>query len=55
MTLKDQMLASAQAWAEHAYLRSARTCDDRTCAAYTVEDALSMCILMIAMAEECEC
>lgn len=37
----------AESWAEHAYLRSARTCIDRECAAYSVEEALLMCMFYL--------
>lgn len=44
-------MTNAELWAEHAYLRSVRTCDCRECAQYTVEEAIFMCMFYIWMEE----
>jgi hypothetical protein len=48
---KEMLLARAEWWAEHAWLRSARTCSDPKCEQYTVEDALMWVMFHIWAAE----
>lgn len=40
-------MTEAEAWAEHAYLRSCTSCTHSVCHSYSVEEALLMCMFYL--------